>query len=627
MGSNSTLEHIDALDAFARTLFVRAQHCGWPPLAAAADAVGRLHVALRHLRVEAADGDSLLHTAQARRIGSLVRDCHDSLGQLQALLDQDEPRDALVVAALVARLEDQKAAVHAVQLPCKDPSLEAIKDKVDQVATRLFAARVHDAPHHGPHRLVWRDFQTELEAEGFMPRVLQQHKDVLRAYIRELQSCSSANPRGPPPSVRSLLSKAAQSPSPPPRPPKEPVLRHDRPLASTSPPRPATRPQDAASAPTTDDAKQEAASTDGEVASISTHDLICLDSLNADMARLRLASDKAPGSGLSPASSQSFLGTLPHANHGPKLSACANSSTPASSSWPTRIIAPEETHPPGLCSNRRLVSHLAPDCYGNEIALNAQWTKISRELVSPEVLERAGVRYEARPDYVAVLGHLTRPEMAQLAHQSVLCRAARLDSSSPSKPPWRSRTDSTSSYSSTDDNDDDDDDDDDNNHHGENEKQKSERHGDSRQDKYPYIVSPPESMSSWSTVMPKPILKKRNENHVRFDPEPHEIESHVGRQRSRGSIKGDGNQDGNGASSTHHSQQQQRRALRRHAQPQQPSARHRDKEKARGDEGQAHRPQPRERSKRRWGETIGAVGIGGAAASLLGVLVEAAGTM
>jgi hypothetical protein len=36
----------------------------------------------------------------------------------------------------------------------------------------------------------------------------------------------------------------------------------------------------------------------------------------------------------------------------------------------------------------------APDQYGNEVSINAKWTKISRNLVSPEVLEQDGKRYE-----------------------------------------------------------------------------------------------------------------------------------------------------------------------------------------------------------------------------------------
>jgi hypothetical protein len=39
--------------------------------------------------------------------------------------------------------------------------------------------------------------------------------------------------------------------------------------------------------------------------------------------------------------------------------------------------------------------HLAPDEKGNEIPPDAKWTKINRRLVSPEVLNQDGRRYEA----------------------------------------------------------------------------------------------------------------------------------------------------------------------------------------------------------------------------------------
>ena len=42
-------------------------------------------------------------------------------------------------------------------------------------------------------------------------------------------------------------------------------------------------------------------------------------------------------------------------------------------------------------------SRLAPDSYGNDIPMEAQWTKVRRSLLSLEVLDRAGLRYEARP--------------------------------------------------------------------------------------------------------------------------------------------------------------------------------------------------------------------------------------
>ncbi|KAK7413084.1 hypothetical protein QQX98_008032 [Neonectria punicea] len=82
--------------------------------------------------------------------------------------------------------------------------------------------------------------------------------------------------------------------------------------------------------------------------------------------------------------------------------------------------------PDPLSPDTKRVSRLAPDRWGNEIPLNADWTKISRTLVGPEALERAGVRYEVRPEYVAVLGSLSQEQIASLVHESKKDRAGRI---------------------------------------------------------------------------------------------------------------------------------------------------------------------------------------------------------
>ncbi|RAL59870.1 hypothetical protein DID88_000497 [Monilinia fructigena] len=54
------------------------------------------------------------------------------------------------------------------------------------------------------------------------------------------------------------------------------------------------------------------------------------------------------------------------------------------------------------------LKRLAPDSYGNEISPDAKWTKVKRSLISPEVLNQDGRRYEARPEFVAILGILSQ---------------------------------------------------------------------------------------------------------------------------------------------------------------------------------------------------------------------------
>ncbi|CAJ2506714.1 Uu.00g079000.m01.CDS01 [Anthostomella pinea] len=73
-------------------------------------------------------------------------------------------------------------------------------------------------------------------------------------------------------------------------------------------------------------------------------------------------------------------------------------------------------------------ARLLPDSQGRDIPLEAKWTRIRRSLVSPVVLAQAGVRYEARPDFVAVLGALTREEIAEYARRSAEIRSGRRQS-------------------------------------------------------------------------------------------------------------------------------------------------------------------------------------------------------
>lgn len=150
---------------------------------------------------------------------------------------------------------------------------------------------------------------------------------------------------------------------------------------------------------------------------------------------------------------------------------------------------------------------------------------------------------------------------------------------------------------------------------------------------YPYIVSPPgkDESSPASKAMPKPILKNRNENHVRFDPEPHDLEQKSGRsfkderdrrddyspKRPRDARDREGSGRSRNGYRRDHAGERDRHGGDRH----------------RGSEGDHYRPhrdrrrgrrEERSTRKKAWGGTLGAVGIGGAAASLLGVLTEAA---
>jgi len=79
-------------------------------------------------------------------------------------------------------------------------------------------------------------------------------------------------------------------------------------------------------------------------------------------------------------------------------------------------------------------SRLGPDSYGREIPLDALWTKIKRSVVSTEVLDQDGRRYEARPDFVAILGTLSREEIEAYAIRSRAVRHARAVRAQQSRP-------------------------------------------------------------------------------------------------------------------------------------------------------------------------------------------------
>lgn len=367
------------------------------------------------------------------------------------------------------------------------------------------------------------------------------------------------------------------------------------------------------------------------MALISTKELMAMDSLNASMSRFHLqppGQDKDTFSRSAPSTRylpSNVAGTIT----GPgdhELSASPTSHFGSSPRFvpPTPgYAAPGLQGPPGPNGGAsRAYSRLAPDRYGNEIPVEAQWTKIKRTLVSPEVLERAGVRYEARPEYVAILGRLSKEQIADFAHQSAVARAARNYPRRHNEKDERrrSRSDSRSSEEEDDsdafDESDSTDDDDD-------------KTSDKGHKSYLHVVDPPDKKTSpSSTVPPKPILKNKNENHVRFDPQPHELEpksphslrddrDHSRRHRPpppgfrrhrdaprRGSSDTSSRGDRYGGEYYHDN----RSTGRRH---------HRDRER-RGSRRDEREP------KKKWGSALGAVGIGGAAATLLSVLAEAA---
>jgi hypothetical protein len=210
---DTTVEHIDAVDVFARNLYLRLRQCpssnSDPPLDDVALAVRQLHLALLHLRAEAADNDSPLNRPDstalyARQLESLIEDCGFQLRQLDTALatidiyegsSSDARADRL--GNLRVKIANERTSIDmfldTIQLgnPADQPAgivdgsqtgLENIKDKVDAIANRLFSQRAGDANTTGlPNEedRLWQEFKSELEKEGFSPQVLRRHKVCL----------------------------------------------------------------------------------------------------------------------------------------------------------------------------------------------------------------------------------------------------------------------------------------------------------------------------------------------------------------------------------------------------------------------------------------------------------------
>lgn len=411
------------------------------------------------------------------------------------------------------------------------------------------------------------------------------------------------------------------SDGPPPIPPKEPLPQFLPELSATSQPAQPASPEGSPVLEASD-----------SMALISTRDLVSMDSLNAGVANMQIAPrGNNQQYGASPTSPSSrYLTYVPSMSGAQDLAELPAS--PTSRITPLPIYSSLSSPPPTYGSSPRATTfRLAPDRYGHEIPMEAQWTKINRDRVSPEVLERAGVRYEARPTYVAVLGRLSREQIEHYARQSADCRAARqLRQTEFHRQDYRTR-ERADSKSSRDDEDED-------SVLWDTGDESTDYDDDKTSDKgtksYPYIVNPPEKEkgSPASTVKPKSILKNKNENHVHFDPEPYEVDS-----KSPRSLKDDRD----------HERRRRQRHEDRHSNDRERYSGDRERDRDRHarryyddrdrdypSRRRDHRERPdrtdrtdRRSKKKAWGETIGAVGLGGAAVSLLSVLAEAASSV
>lgn len=349
----------------------------------------------------------------------------------------------------------------------------------------------------------------------------------------------------------------------------------------------------------------------------------------------------------------------------------------------------------GAQSNPQRYARLAPDSQGREIPLDAKWTRIKRSLISPVILDQAGVRYEARPDFVAILGVFTKKDISEFARRTAELRKRRkeqqrreyrdekdryhpgkyknwnVEAQKRSDPNNHSQnransevsTSSTDLYDSSDDESDEEHDSRRAHSHHHYPDDTSDKHDEDEKGTkvYPFIVSPPEKekdngASPAATVQPKPILKNKNDDpHVRFDPEPKVLDTgsprsvprHAERSGRRHRAESDRDRyvprsyddredrhrekdrewdrDRDDEHRRHHRHHDSSRRRDRdrddYSRRRRRDDSYRDRERGKDD---VDRSDDRSIKKRVRGETLRAVGIGGAAASLLSVLTEAA---
>ncbi|EMR66828.1 hypothetical protein UCREL1_6216 [Eutypa lata UCREL1] len=544
---------VDSVDAFALKLYRRARNAG-PDFEDIAFVVRNLHTVLRHLKIEAEDPESLLNVDKSavydRQLTPMIEDCEFTLKQLNTIFDkhgghsggndgQSSPSkhrtrmdgdmgwtmenvEREKIGLIRSKLMNQKLNIDmfldTIQLHNSSKSrkvvdtsgvdLEAIKDKVDAIATRICKRR--NSNLNEDEEELWLRFRNELEREGFSRGVLRKNQDVLRAYIRQLDERTVAN-GGATPSVLGVPTESTN-------------LSYE--------------------ARSSDD--DDAYASQDSMALMSTRDLMALDKRNADLA-----------------------------------------------------IAMDNMHlQPAVPSY--------PD----------------------------GVRYEARPDFVAVLGTLTRDEIIEFARRSAEVRNKRKAAATVIQ-----KMNTTNLLRLT--------------KHIVNLPLTSIALGTVP----PPKEDPKESTASpAATSKPKPILKNKDEDpHVRFDPEPHILDE--GKSPPRGSSRRHGGGGGGGGGGERDKNRDRDRERDRdrdrdggkkyHSDRYLERDRYVDRDRRERDRYERERERDRERdrdrkyhhstssstprrdgrSTRKRGSTsdaLKAVGIGGAAASLLSVLTEAA---
>lgn len=339
--------------------------------------------------------------------------------------------------------------------------LDSIKDKVDAIATRI--CHFKDTDSADDDEELWQKFRDELIKDGFSEDVLRQNQDVLRAYIRQLDEQTLTHD-GNMPSVRGFLEHYDQAHDPGLQ--LAPYEEYPTPIemsahamyqnsesAYTHEPPPSEshfidryKPAELKEQPSTLSyeyytSEDEDPHSNSSMTLMSTRDLMAIDRRSNDLA-IEYGNKGLPApyepymssTDQHSVGSPSFARYLPPATTHPALLPPPVSDNMSVSG--DTLIGSECHSPPTLLradsisasvddSGVPRAKRLAPDSHGQDIPLDAKWTRIKRSLVSIEVLTQRGLRFEARPSFVAVLGALTRDEVEELAKRSVEIRQAR----------------------------------------------------------------------------------------------------------------------------------------------------------------------------------------------------------
>ncbi|KAL2075385.1 hypothetical protein VTL71DRAFT_328 [Oculimacula yallundae] len=496
-----------------------------------------LYTVLRHLKYEVDAPESLLNRDQSiwgRQLAPIIGDCDFTLRQLDGLLlkygrlssassSPTNPRilwdkvrfgsnemDTLgtIRVKLISHKTSLTLFLDTIQLhesgkmaqvlDNQAGQLDSILDKVDGIAKRMAPPRREGSvltSYEDDDREVWKQFRRELISEGFSSDVLQQHKDVLRAYIREIDQkglLDDVSPRShtppnttgvdpehwldavrtgasvdPPPSFSSIGAATDDSTA------KEMVVREENmkfpQTIKMERPKPETRREGSSRGslsqldPNTSRDRRASGSSQRRpspvprlVTSSDEKDQKSIQYYNtsgSDSDTDSETSSKRPDMGLvirttdllassqalalrphSPSSFRSSRGSFGDddavrsmAQRQRKSIEYGTSPLGTGTMLPLSIPGGPRTSMDSLSTSPRpnIPIKLAPDAQGNEIAPDARWTRINRRLVSPEVLRQDGRRFEARPDFVAVLGVLSRSEIESLAARSHDLRQAR----------------------------------------------------------------------------------------------------------------------------------------------------------------------------------------------------------